>query len=49
MRERERERERAQQLGRGRERGRERIPSRLCIVSSEPDSGLDPMNLEITT
>ena len=40
-RERERERER-----RG---GEERIPSRLCAVSAEPDVGLDPMNLEIMT
>ena len=34
---------------RGRQRGRERIPSRLCAVSMEPNSGLDPMNLEIVT
>ena len=33
QRERERERER--------ERGRERIPSRLCAVSTEPEAGLD--------
>ena len=35
--------------GRGRERGRERIPSRLLTLSAEPDSGFDPMNLEILT
>ena len=29
-----------------RERGRERIPSRFCIVSTEPDAGLDPTNQE---
>ena len=33
--------------GRGRERGRERIPSRLCTVSSEPDVGLKLINYEI--
>ena len=32
-----------------RERKRERIPSRPCAVSTEPDVGLDPMNLEIKT
>ena len=26
--------------GKGRERGRQRIPSRLCTVSTEPDAGL---------
>ena len=37
--------------GRGRERGRERerIPSRLCPVSTEPDGGLEPTNHEIMT
>ena len=35
--------------GRGRERRRERIPSRLCAVSVEPDLGLEPTNHEITT
>ena len=35
--------------GRGRERGRERIPSRLCIISAEPDAGLELMNCEIMT
>ena len=35
---------------REREGERERkIPSRLCVVSVEPDVGLDPMNLEIMT
>ena len=27
----------------------ERIPSRLCTASTEPDAGLDPMNQEIVT
>ena len=45
--ERERERERVQ-VGEG-QRGRERIPSRLHIVSAEPDAGLDPTNPEIVT
>ena len=35
--------------GRGRERGRERIPSRLCAVNTEPDVGLEPTNHEIVT
>ena len=35
--------------GRDRERGRERIPSRLCAVSAEPDVGLKLANREITT
>ena len=38
----ERERER-------RDRGRERIPSRLCTLGTEPDSGLDPTNCEMMT
>ena len=46
---RERERGRETKWGRGRERGRERIPSRLCAVSVEPDVGLDPMNRGIMT
>ena len=49
MRERERERRHVQmskmELGRGKERGRERIPSRVCAVSIEPDVGLDPKTL----
>ena len=28
---------------------RERIPSRLCTVSTEPDVGLQPMSHEIMT
>ena len=28
---------------------RERIPSRLCTVSTEPHMGLEPMNREIVT
>ena len=35
--------------GRDRGRGRERILSRLCAVSKEPDMGLDPVNREIMT
>ena len=35
------------QRDRGRER--ERIPSRLCTVSTKPDMGLKPMNCEIMT
>ena len=35
------------QWERVRERGRERIPSRLCAVSVEPDVGPDPPNCEI--
>ena len=42
----ERERERVQ-AGRGRERGRERIPSRLRAVSTEPDVGLELTKREI--
>ena len=34
--------------GGGTERG-ERIPSRLCVVSAEPDAGLDLTNHEIVT
>ena len=49
MREREREREREHEQRSGTARGRERIPSRLCAVSSEPDAGLDPSNHEIMT
>ena len=32
-----------------RQRGRERIPSRLSTVSTEPDAGLDLTNLKIVT
>ena len=35
--------------GAERERERERIPSRLPVVSTEPDTGLDAMNHEIMT
>ena len=46
-RERERERERTRaQVGEGQ---RERIPSRLHIVSAEPDAGLELMDREIMT
>ena len=34
---------------RGRERWRERIPSRLQVVGTEPDLGLDATNYEIMT
>ena len=41
--------EREQEQGRGRERGRERLPSRLCTVSAEPNVvGLELVNCEIT-
>ena len=30
-------------------RERERVPSRLCTVSTEPYAGLGPMNREIMT
>ena len=32
---------------RGTERERERIPHRLCIVSTEPEAGFKLMNCEI--
>ena len=35
--------------GSGRERGRERIPSRLCAVRTEPDTELEITNQEIMT
>ena len=35
--------------GMGRETKRERIPSRLCTVSKEPNLGFDPTNCEIMT
>ena len=44
-----RERERAHKWGRGRKKGRERIPSKPCAVSTEPNMGLDLTNLEIMT
>ena len=46
--EREREREGAH-AGKGRERGRERISSRLHVVSTEPDAGLELTSCEIMT
>ena len=48
MREGERRREIEYKKGRGRERERE-IRSRLHAVSTEPNTGLDPMNCEIMT
>ena len=47
--ERQRERERERESRGGAERGGERIPSRLCTVSSEADAGLEPMDCEIMT
>ena len=49
LRERERENVCAQNQGRGRERGKERLPSRLCTVSAEPDAGLELTNHEIVS
>ena len=46
----ERERERGTSAsGGGAERGGQRIPSRLCADSSEPDVGLELRNREIVT
>ena len=39
--------ERAWEQGRGRERGRKTISSRLCIVNTQPNAGLEFMNREI--
>ena len=47
--ERERVCMRAGEGQREREREGERIPSRLCIVSTEPDTGIDLTNREIMT
>ena len=47
--ERQKERNRECKQGRGKERGRERIPSRICTVSTEPDVGLKLTNCEIMT
>ena len=44
-----RESKHAHLSGGGAGRGRERIPSRLCAVSAEPDLGLDLTNCEIMT
>ena len=44
-------REREHEQGRDRERVRERIPSKLCTVSFEPDAGLkptDPFELDLS-
>ena len=41
------ERERACARGGGVERGRQRIPSRLYVVSTEPDAGLKPTDRKI--
>ena len=52
MRERERERESEQGQGRGRERGRDtelKVGSRLCVVSTEPNAGLELTDCEIMT
>ena len=48
-RERERESEYTCTHGGGVEKRRERIPSRLCAVSIEPNAGLSPVNQEIMT
>ena len=44
MRERERERERVHMSWGGAESKEERIPSRSCVLSMEPDVGLHPTN-----
>ena len=44
-----RDRERAHEWGRDRKRQRERIPSRICVISAEPDVGLELTNCEIMT
>ena len=43
------EREREHEWGRDREREGERIPSRLHVVSTAPDAGLERWNREIVT
>ena len=43
------ERQLESQWGRSRERRRERIPGRLCTVSTELDAGLELTNCEIVT
>ena len=45
----ERERERERESRGGAERERQRIPSRLCTISAEPDVGLEVTNHEIMT
>ena len=42
-------RDRESEQGKGKERGRDRIPSKLRTVSTEPDAELELTNLEITT
>ena len=42
-------RERERESAGGAKREGERIPSRLSVVSTEPDVGLDPTNQEIMT
>ena len=48
-RERERERERESESRGGAERGRQRIPSRLHAISTEPNAGLNLKNRRIMT
>ena len=45
--ERDRERKKENMNRGGTEKGRERIPTRLCAPSTEPDVGLEPTNYEI--
>ena len=40
---------REHEQGRSRERGRERIPSRLHTVNTEPEVGLESTNREVMT
>ena len=40
---------RAAEREREREMETERIPSRLCISSAEPEAGLKPMDYEVMT
>ena len=46
---RERERETPSVSGGGAEREGDRFPSRLCMVSAEPNTGLKPTNHKIMT
>ena len=45
----EREREREHTWRRGREREEDRIPSRLCTISTELNAGLEHVNRKIMT
>ena len=45
----EKEREKEHEQGRDREGGRQRIPSRLRSVSTEPYAGLEPMNPQVVS